>query len=61
MIWCSCGELIAEEVGDGFLVINRDEKRWMRRRADRIRCPSCAAIFDLGELTQLVSAQERPA
>lgn len=61
MIWCSCGELIAEKLGDGFLVTKDDQKRWMRRRADRFPCPNCATIFDLGELTQRVSAQERPA
>jgi len=61
MIWCSCGELIAEDLGEGYLVMKDEGRRWMRRRADRVSCPNCNTTFDFRELSGLVSAQARPA
>ena len=53
MIWCSCGELIIDEIGDGFVITPKADRKWLRRRSDYFQCPHCERRFVFEDLKQL--------
>ena len=54
-IWCSCGQILLSEVGDGFVVMPDQKRVWLRRKSDAVRCESCARKYQLAELQESVN------
>jgi hypothetical protein len=52
-IWCSCGQLILSEIGDGFVVTPDRRQVWMRRRTDAFKCDGCGHRYDFFDLQQI--------
>ena len=55
MVICLCGELIINEIGEGFVVTVDDEQRWMRRRSDSFVCQGCRRTYVLNTLRTMAS------
>jgi hypothetical protein len=55
-IWCTCGQLLLSQIGDGFVVTMDERRVWMRRKTDAFKCGACARRYELGDLAEFAPA-----